>query len=90
MTITSKPQGEIVNPHVQPHVPEPQPDFDRMAKVLREHWLTGTGCDKENGTNVATCFCSKWRSRVERSPVAATERWIEHVMEHVRFEFTRN
>jgi hypothetical protein len=84
MTTTSRPKGEIVNPHVLDHVPEPKPDFARMAQVLREHWLTGTGCDKDAGTNVATCFCSKWRSRVEYSPVAAVDRWIEHVMEHLK------
>lgn len=28
------PRGEIVNPHVRPHVPEPQPDFDAMNDTL--------------------------------------------------------
>lgn len=61
----------------------------RLAAVLREHWLTGTECNEQNGTNVATCYCSKWRSRVEYSPVAAVERWIEHVLAHLQDDVTR-
>jgi len=56
---------------------------NKVAQVLREHWLTGTGCDKERGINVATCFCSRWRSTEQPSPCAAAERWIEHVLEQL-------
>lgn len=28
------PQGEVVNPHVLPHVAEPQPDFDEMKETI--------------------------------------------------------
>jgi hypothetical protein len=29
--------GEIVNPHVVPHEPEPQPDFKAMRKLCPGH-----------------------------------------------------
>lgn len=56
---------------------------EQVAKVLREHWLTGTECDKEDRTNAATCFCSTWRSEISRSPCEAVEHWIAHVLSHL-------
>ncbi len=49
------------------------------AAVLREHWLTGIECDHEARTDVATCFCARWRSEPQPSVIQAVERWIEHV-----------
>ena len=59
-------------------------DFARMAQVLREHWLTGLECDHEAKTDVANCFCGRWRPAPEPSVGQAVERWVEHVMEQVR------
>jgi hypothetical protein len=28
------PRGDVINPHVTQHVPDPQPDFDAMQKLL--------------------------------------------------------
>lgn len=47
--------------------------------TLREHWLTGIECDHEAKTDVATCFCARWRSEPQPTVIAAVERWIEHV-----------
>ncbi len=76
--------GEIVNPHVLADAQAPKPDFARMAQVLREHWLTGLECDHEAKTDVANCFCGRWRPAPEPSVGQAVERWVEHVMEQVR------
>lgn len=59
-------------------------DLDRMAQVLRAHWLTGLECDHDAKTDVANCFCGKWRPAPEPSVGQAVERWVEHVMEQVR------
>lgn len=52
--------------------------------VLREHWLTGIHCDHEAKTDVATCYCSVWRSEPMPSVSAAVDAWIEHVAEMAR------
>lgn len=84
MTTTSKPRGEIVNPHVLPDAQEPKPDFERMAQVLREHWLTGMECDHVTKTDIPNCFCSRWRPLPQPSVGKAVECWIEHVIEQMR------
>lgn len=40
---STKERGEIVNPHVQDHAPEPQPDYDEMQRVIK----SGTEKDDE-------------------------------------------
>ena len=55
----------------------------RITEVLREHWLTGVQCNHEASTDMATCFCSHWRSSAQPSVGAAVERWIEHVLEQL-------
>ena len=54
-----------------------------FADVLRKHWLTGIECNHEARTDVATCYCSRWRSEPQPSVGEAVERWIEHVLRHV-------
>ena len=50
-----------------------------LREVLREHWITSVNCDKQTGTNYATCACSAWRGRTHTSVRAAVDEWIEHV-----------
>lgn len=57
---------------------------DHVAAVLREHWLTGLECDHDAKTDVANCFCSKWRPAPEPSVGKAVERWIEHVIDEMK------
>jgi hypothetical protein len=51
------------------------------VSVLREHWLTGVECDHENKTDVATCYCSRWRSTPQPNIPAAVNEWIKHLLE---------
>jgi hypothetical protein len=56
--------------------------FDAIRSVLRDHWLTGMHCDHDANTDVATCFCTVWRSEPMPNVGAAVNAWIEHVLSH--------
>ena len=62
----------------------------RLCAVLRQHWLTGTTCNKERGTNRATCYCSVWLGAERGSPVAAVEDWINHILVRLTVETITN
>lgn len=51
------------------------------VSILREHWLTGVECDHEAKTDVATCYCSRWRSAPQPNIPAAVNEWIKHLLE---------
>lgn len=57
---------------------------DAVAAVLREHWLTGVECDHAARTDVATCYCSTWRSAPQPTHGEAVEAWVQHVLELLR------
>lgn len=55
----------------------------RFRKALKQHWLTGVICNHDDKTDVATCFCSRWRSADAHNVGSAVSDWIDHVLEHV-------
>lgn len=55
-----------------------------VADALRRHWLTGIECDHTARTDVATCYCTVWRSAPQPNVGEAIERWVEHVMESLK------
>jgi hypothetical protein len=58
-------------------------DRDKLRGVLQQHWLTGIHCDHESKTDVATCFCTVWRSDPMPNVGAAVNAWIDHVFEQL-------
>lgn len=52
--------------------------------ALEQHWITSVNCDKDAGTNYASCSCSEWRGKTWNSVGAAVREWIDHVMETVQ------
>lgn len=63
-----------------PPAPAASVGAEEIARVLRDHWLTGTGCDPVNKTNKATCSCSLWSSDVKQTQGEAVEAWIAHIL----------
>lgn len=57
---------------------------EALRTALREHWLTGIHCDHEAQTDVATCYCSVWKSDPLPSVGAAVDAWIEHLLTHLQ------
>jgi len=55
-----------------------------LRDVLREHWLTGIHCDHDAKTDVATCYCTVWRSAPASNVSVAVDAWIDHVIEQLR------
>ena len=55
----------------------------RFRRALKEHWLTGVQCNHDDKTDVATCFCARWRSADSPNVAVAVSEWINHVLEHV-------
>lgn len=56
---------------------------EMVAAALREHWLTGVQCNHDDKTDVATCFCARWRSADSPNVAVAVSEWINHVMEYI-------
>lgn len=56
---------------------------EQVEAALREHWLTGIICNHDDKTDVATCFCARWRSADAHNVASAVSDWIQHVLEHV-------
>jgi hypothetical protein len=54
-----------------------------FSDVLKKHWLTGIECNHEAKTDVATCYCSTWKSEPCQSVGAAVDAWIAHVCEQL-------
>lgn len=56
---------------------------ERVREVIGHHWLTALKCDEATKTDVATCYCTVWKSDPKPSVGEAVEAWIDHVMSHV-------
>jgi hypothetical protein len=54
---------------------------DWLRDTLAAHWLTGIKCDHADKTDVATCYCTIWRSEPMPSVGAAVNAWIDHVLD---------
>ena len=54
--------------------------IDAVEDSLRAHWITSVNCDKEAGTNYASCSCSIWRGPVRSTLGEAVNDWVAHVL----------